>query len=207
MSLLSSLITGIFGGNSQKKAEKQAQAAYTEYANKALDLQKSQYDQTRADYAPWREAGANALGNLTQFVTPGADISALIQSDPGYQFRLNQGTDNITSNRAARGALDSGGTLKALTQYGQDYASNETNNIFNRYASVAGLGQAATGATASAGSNYANNSSNINTGLGNALASSYRNVGSINASMWGGIGGSINNAENALAQILGGMKF
>lgn len=207
MSILSSLISGLFGGNAEKKAEKKAQDAYTQYANRALDIQQQQYTQTREDYAPWREAGLGALGNLNRFITPGEDVSALVQSDPGYQFRLNEGINNITSNRAARGSLDSGGTLKALTRYGQDYASSEFGNAFNRNATVAGLGSSAQGAVTAAGTNYANNSSSINTGLGNALASSYRNVGQINASMWGGVGGAINNAENAFAQLLGGMKF
>lgn len=55
-----------------------------------------------------------------------------LQNDPGYQARLKMGTDALQSSAAARGKLLTGGTLKDLTQYAQDYASNEFQNVYNR---------------------------------------------------------------------------
>jgi hypothetical protein len=53
-------------------------------------------------------------------------------TDPGYQFRLNQGLDAITSNAAARGVLRTGGNLQDLMDYGQNAASQEYQNVWNR---------------------------------------------------------------------------
>ena len=52
----------------------------------------------------------------------------LQQNDPGYAARFQMGMDAIQRSAAAQGSLLNGGTLKALSQYGQDYASNEYNN-------------------------------------------------------------------------------
>ena len=53
-------------------------------------------------------------------------------NDPGYQARMTMGTDAIQASAAAQGSVLSGGTLKALDQYAQDYASNEYQNVYGR---------------------------------------------------------------------------
>jgi hypothetical protein len=53
--------------------------------------------------------------------------------DPGYQFRLKEGMQGLERSAAARGGLLSGGTLKGIQRYGQDMASQEYQNAFNRY--------------------------------------------------------------------------
>lgn len=53
-------------------------------------------------------------------------------ADPGYQFRLGEGRRNLEAGAAARGVLNSGGTLKDLLNYGQQAASQEYQNVFNR---------------------------------------------------------------------------
>lgn len=55
------------------------------------------------------------------------------QEDPGYGFRLKEGLKAVDSQAAARGGLISGGALKASQRYGQDMASQEYQNAFNRY--------------------------------------------------------------------------
>lgn len=55
-----------------------------------------------------------------------------LANDPGYQARMKMGTDAIQNSAAAKGKLLTGGTLKDLTQYGQDFGSNEYSNVFNR---------------------------------------------------------------------------
>ena len=59
-------------------------------------------------------------------------------NDPGYEARLKMGTDAIQHAAAARGGILSGGTLKALARYGQDYGTNEFGNVFNRQLQTAG---------------------------------------------------------------------
>lgn len=139
------------------------------------------------------------------------------ETDPGYQFRLDEGIKAIERSAAAKGGALSGGAVKSALQYNQGFASNEYSNAFNRYntqqankynrlAGLSGVGQSAAQQTAATGQAYANNAGNILTGSAqaqgdyatqgaNARASGY--MGGANA--WGNaIGGITNNIQNAL---------
>lgn len=72
---------------------------------------------------------APTLNMPGQFQAP--DPSA-INTDPSYQFRLNQGLQALQNSRSAQGTLRGGATLKALTEFGQNAASQEYQNIYNR---------------------------------------------------------------------------
>jgi hypothetical protein len=52
--------------------------------------------------------------------------------DPGYKFRTGQGEDALQRWSAARGTLNDSGTAKALIDYGQNAASQEYQNVWNR---------------------------------------------------------------------------
>jgi len=54
----------------------------------------------------------------------GAEVESKISSTPGYKFQMDQGTKAIERQGAASGMLGSGGTLTALTKYGQGLAQN-----------------------------------------------------------------------------------
>ncbi|MCP4988367.1 MAG: hypothetical protein GY928_20645 [Colwellia sp.] len=69
---------------------------------------------------------------LTQFQQNTQPFQFDPDSDPGFQFRLQQGTDAIEGSAAARGGLFSGQTGKDLTSFGQNLASQEFQNAFNR---------------------------------------------------------------------------
>jgi hypothetical protein len=69
------------------------------------------------------------LPTIDPFVKPDANA---MQLDPGYQFRAKQGADALQHGAAARGILRTGGSLKDLLAYGQDFASNEYDKVFNR---------------------------------------------------------------------------
>jgi hypothetical protein len=53
-------------------------------------------------------------------------------NDPGYQFRTQQGQDALQNWAAARGTLNDSSTAKALQDYGQQAASSEYQNVWNR---------------------------------------------------------------------------
>lgn len=55
------------------------------------------------------------------------------EQDPGYAFRLSEGLKAVDRQAAAKGGLMSGAALKASQRYGQDIASQEYQNAFNRY--------------------------------------------------------------------------
>jgi hypothetical protein len=156
--------TNIFGPNSTDKAIN----AQTDAASQANATQRYIFDTQREDAKPWREAGLRALGGLED-----PNFGKNIDMDPGYQFRLDEGMKAINAGAAARGLANSGATLKALTKYGQDYASNEYNNAYNRtygrLSQLAGFGQSANNNMAAAAQNYGNQVSQTQMGLGNAI--------------------------------------
>lgn len=53
--------------------------------------------------------------------------------DPGYWFRLQQGTQGLRNAASAGSGALSGAALKDLLTYNQDMASQEYGNAFNRY--------------------------------------------------------------------------
>jgi hypothetical protein len=63
------------------------------------------------------------------FVAPTAES---MQHEPGFQFRLDQGRKALESSAAGKGVLRSGGTLKDILGYGQNFASQEYGNVYNR---------------------------------------------------------------------------
>ena len=79
-------------------------------------------------------AGANQYGNMAgspdAFVAPTA--ADMMAKDPGYQARLQTGEQAVQGSAAAKGSVLSGGTLKALNDYSQQFASNEYGNYFNQ---------------------------------------------------------------------------
>lgn len=153
---------------SENSAADRAVRAQREAADSANNMQAHMYDTTRADYAPWREAGVSALSQIQSDPNLFRSFNMSdYQADPGYAFRMSEGQKALERSAAARGGLNSGATLKALTRYGQDMGSqeyqnaynrftNDQSNRFNRLSGLAGLGQTATGSITQAGQNYAN---------------------------------------------------
>ena len=82
-------------------------------------LQPAQTNSTAANQ------GVNALGNLLGLNGAAGNASATqqLQSTPGYQFTLDQGTQNALRNQAATGQLASGATDVALQNLGQQTAT------------------------------------------------------------------------------------
>jgi hypothetical protein len=118
---------------------------------------------------------------------------------PNYDFMLHQGQGAVTNLANVTGGL-SGNTFKALNDYTQNYAQNAyqqayTNytanqtNIFNRLASIAGLGQTAGSNQATGASTFAGNIGDAQMSAGNAIAAGQ--VGSANA-----VSSSLGNISN-----------
>ena len=87
---------------------------------------------------------------------------------------------------AARGNILSGAQQKALTQYGQDYASQDVDNYLRRYyqslipyQSMAGMGQTTAGQTAQMGMQTGQNIGQNYLTAGQARASGYINQGNV----------------------------
>lgn len=143
--------SAVIGGISSKKsadAQKSAASTATQAqertSEQAMALQKEMFDQQRADFAPWRDAGQAALTKLQSGIESGAfnpqdftakqfDASQVdVKQDPGYQFRMSEGVNALDASAAARGRLLSGAQQKGVTNYAQNLASQEYGNAYNR---------------------------------------------------------------------------
>src|SRR4030095_4406332 len=83
---------------------------------------------------PYTQAGGGAAPTLADLVNAPEERFAFqfSQDDPSYQFRLGEGQKALERSAAARGTLLGGGTLKAITNYGQQAASQEYQNAYAR---------------------------------------------------------------------------
>lgn len=63
------------------------------------------------------------------FVAP---TSESMMKEPGFQFRIDQGRKALEASAAGKGVLRSGGTLKDILGYGQNFAAQEYGNVYNR---------------------------------------------------------------------------
>jgi hypothetical protein len=139
-------------------------------------LQRYMYDTNRADQAPYRQVGVDALQQLSQLYGPNADFSGFADS-PDYQFALQQGTQALDRSAASRGRLYSDAQLQGAQRFGQGLASQQFGNYFNRLSSLAGIGQSATNQLGAYGQNYANQVGQNYMNAGIAQASAYMNRG------------------------------
>jgi hypothetical protein len=188
MGVVGDIAGAIIGGNASKKAAK----AQERMGREAIAEERRQYDLTRQDLAPWRQAGGAAIQAGAAMLQPGYDYTA----SPGYQFRFNEGQRAVEGGAASKGMLMSGGTLKDLTRFGQGVAADDFNDQFNRQMAIAGGGQQAATSLGQLGGAMAGRIGDTLTGIGNARASGY--MGQANAWING-----INNVDSRLSQLAG----
>jgi len=169
MSLVSSIL-GAF--SSQKAADAQKRAA--DAANNTI---KQQYEQTRADLAPYRQAGGNALSQYQGLLgMNGKDAQAAALSQHTESPFLSQMVTNtqraVDGSSAARGGLFSGATAQAIGDrtgqlYLQDY-----NNYLSRVGGMTDMGLSSAAQTGQFGANAAAQRGQYFTDRGNANANS-----------------------------------
>lgn len=198
--IIGGIIAGIgaaVGGSKAAKGAKQAQNAM-----------RDQYWRVREDLSPYRGIGDWAVPFLQQKVSSGyynPKIGDVTQT-PGYQFRLSEGQKALENSAIQRGGLLSGNAMRAITDYGQNFASNEYDKEYNREASrlateysqlfnLANLGFAANSQTAGVGTSTANSIANIAQNQGNQQANMWSNLGSDIASAY-----AFQQAQNSMRQ-------
>ena len=179
--------SSLIGSSASKSAAKTQASA----ADRAAELQQQQFERQVELQEPWRQAGITALNKLTPLATEYTPFGMdQFQQDPGYAFRMSEGMKALERSAAARGGLLSGSTLKGAQRYGQDLASQEYMNAFNRYQaernarlnplqSLAGVGQTATNQLGQAGQTMAGNVGQALGAAAQARASGY--IGGANA--------------------------
>jgi hypothetical protein len=148
----------------------------------------STVDEAGLNAAIEREIAAQAAQQQPQTDPNAADYGSLLKqftgedlaNEPGYQFGLKQGQQQLDRRAASGGNYFSGAALKAAARYGNDYASTKFNDAFNRDASSKRMtydflngqstsGQNAATMTANAGTQMAGQVGANTTSMGNAL--------------------------------------
>jgi len=191
--------TAVVGGIVQSQSARSAANTQADAAASATNTELEMFYQSRADVAPWREAGEDALNLLAPKVAAGPGEFDPEQ-DPGYQFGYQEFVEKpLLRNASARGGLGGGRTLKELTRYASDYATTKYDNFLDRwYKSLTPL-QSLSGVGQTTGQQMGQNA--IATGqsigqnqlaAGDARATGYINQGNI----WGNVASGL--GQNAL---------
>lgn len=107
-----------------------------------------------AVWGPGQQQATQQTGGNSPALTQQQAFDAF-RNTPGYQFRLDEGRKQLDASAAARGSLNSGATLKALTQYGQGVADQGYTGYMNSLSGLFGGAQQAVSNIGSAGQGYA----------------------------------------------------
>lgn len=165
---------GLVGSYLSGSAQEDAASQYSDASAYANQLQYQMYQQNRADMMPWLTAGTGAVNQLSSLMQPGGQLyqtdftPAMFKAgiDPAYNWDVSQGINALTAKSAAAGNYGSGNLGTALVDYGQNMASNEYQNAYNRWmigqnalynrlAGISGTGQTQSQALGNLGYNTA----------------------------------------------------
>ena len=192
--IATSAVVGAYSAKKGASAQKQA-------ADQSAEVQREIFQKQTELAEPFRQAGITSQNELMRLLGIGGDQTAAdygmltrgfgerdMQMDPGYGFRLREGERALERMQSARGNLLSGGAIKAGQRYGQDLASQEYMNAFNRaqaqlgtrlgaLGSLYGAGQTAAQQVAGQAGQYGENVGNLLMAGGAARASGYAGMG------------------------------
>jgi hypothetical protein len=194
-----------------------------------LGVSKEVLGKQEAAYDPYQQAGLAGQNQLLNYLGIGADRGAqgygqyansqftpeafAANQDPGYGFRMKEGLKAVDAQAAARGGLISGAALKASQRFGQDMASQEYQNAFNRYQTsrqatlapyqqLQGMGMnAATGLSGAAGG-YGTNALGAYGGYGSAANSAYGGYGAAAGNAYGALGSGLYNTTGTAGSMI-----
>jgi hypothetical protein len=192
MSFVGDILGEVTGANdaadAMRSGAEQSAAATLEATEKNIEFQKWLWGEQKDLLQPWVTAGESALQDYYSQVSQPFTMEDLYM-DPGYQFRLQEGQKAYETSGAAQGMQLSGKQAKDLARFGQDYASSEYTNAFNRrqaelsnlYNLVSGGQASAAGQAQMGGQMGGQVSSSIMTG-GQALSNMYQQQAQATAS-------------------------
>jgi hypothetical protein len=206
--------------NNQARASRRAADAQVRATEEASRIQREMFDRQVQLQEPFRQGGLAGQNRLLELLGIGGNASVGdygrdardfsmndFEIDPGYGFRLAEGNKALERSAAARGMVMSGSMLKGAQRFGQDMASNEYQNAYNRFQTnrssrlnplmgLAGAGQGATNVLSGAAGQLGTQLGENAMGAGNARASGY--IGSANAYT-----NAVNQMNNMAAQAFG----
>jgi hypothetical protein len=185
---------GLVGSSMQARAARKAADTQAAAADRAMAQELAMYEQSREDLGPYRELGYTALGDIESripyFTSQFGDEQLAQYLDPSMAFRQRLGEQSTARLANVGGGALSGNTMRALNEFGQNLASTEYGNAFNRFqtergniyntlANIAGMGQQSVNTGVQAGQNLAAQQTGLITGQ--AAAQAAGGVGAANA--------------------------
>lgn len=165
---------------------------------------------------PYMQSGAQATNQLAALFGQGGAYTqqptlAELQMDPGYEFRRQQGEQAMLNMARAGGLAGAGSALKAGQRFGQDMASQEYTNAYNRFMAnrqavaqglqnLAGTGAGAANVASGLAGQTGGNLSNVYTGTGQNITNAALGVGTQGASTYANTGNQLANIYGNLGQ-------
>jgi hypothetical protein len=146
--------SAVVGGAVASRGASKAAKAQTQAAEQASQVQREIFERQTELQEPFRQAGITSQNELLRLLGLGGDAASAgygslgqpypmadLERDPGYAFRLKEGEKALERMQSARGGgqgIFSGAAIKAGQRYGQDMASQEYQNAFNRAQALLG---------------------------------------------------------------------
>lgn len=183
------VIGSVAGGLIASRGAGRAADAQQRASDAQIAEARRQFDLTRSDNEPFRQAGVGAITAQQALLGLGADPAAQEaafarwRNSTGYQFGLNESLRAVQQGAAARGGLYSGAAMKALQDRGSQVANQGFGTYFGQIGALAGQGQVANAANQQAGASFINAYGTASQNAANARASAYQQQ----ANAWGGV--------------------
>jgi len=166
-------------------ANKSAGAAKAAGRN-ATEEQARQFNITQDNLQPWLEAGSSALGQQQRVLQ--GDYSGFLNS-PDYLAARDLGTKQLDAGATAQGNLWGGGADADRIQFGQQLATQNLGNYWNKLAGLSGTGQQTANQLGAYGQQQANQYGQNQWAVANARGSAYgQTAGAVNDAINSGLG-------------------
>jgi hypothetical protein len=205
LSAIGSVVGGLFGGGSSKKASREAARLQYEAELKGIEENARQFDLTRADFASEQQLGEDAIGGFRGLIgLDGNDaqaeaISALRES-PLYQSLMRNGMEATGAALSATGGLRGGNGQRAFFDVGEDVLSDVIRQQISDYSGAIGIGMGSDQALGNFGAqSVRDQNAQRNLGAG-AFAQDALIRGGVNAQNYQNLG-------TAFGELLGKIKF
>lgn len=201
---LFSFVSGIFGGNSLKKASAYATKEQVAAAQRGIDETQRQFNVTRADYAPYLTAGTQALSGMSGLLGLGGGPEqeaalAALEKSPMFQSVVRNGEEALLQNASATGGIRGGNTQRGLADFRSDAFLDTIRQQLSALGGVAGFGMGATDNVSNFGAQASGNVVNLLGQQGAARAGNHLIRGGVNAQNWANGGDLADSLVAALA--------
>ncbi|WP_131669255.1 hypothetical protein [Psychrobacter pygoscelis] len=187
-----SIIGGVLGGRSQRKAAQAASSAQQGMSREAIAEQQRQFDAMQKLLNPYVTAGNQALTGQQDLLGLNGNPAqqqaiASIENSPFFKSQYQQAEDAIRQNAAATGGLRGGNIQEALADNRSNMLYANVMNQNQNLAALTGMGANAAAGVGNAGLQTAAAVGNQLNGIGQAQAGYQLARGQANQNMLNGL--------------------